>query len=75
MSAKDMCLIKKIPELIKTGLTSMKIEGRMKSEYYIANVVNDYRKTIDNYYSKKTNESKINILDINKVANRETELA
>jgi putative protease len=36
-----------MPELVKSGISSFKIEGRMKSEYYIATVANDYRKTID----------------------------
>ncbi|MBQ9011676.1 MAG: U32 family peptidase [Bacilli bacterium] len=46
---KDLSLIKYIPELIKMGVNSLKIEGRMRSGYYIATVVKVYRKVIDEY--------------------------
>ena len=49
MSSKDMCMIEHIPELIKSGITSFKIEGRMKSAYYTAVVTNTYRMAIDKY--------------------------
>ncbi len=49
MSSKDLCLIKEIPEIIEMGVTSLKIEGRLKSEYYVASVVNAYRNAIDDY--------------------------
>ena len=42
-----MCMIEHIPELISAGVTSMKIEGRMKSAYYAAAVTNAYRHAID----------------------------
>ena len=48
-SSKDMCLIKEIPEIIEMGLDSIKIEGRLKTEYYLASVVNAYRNAIDDY--------------------------
>ena len=47
MNSKDMCMIEHIPEMIKAGITSFKIEGRAKSAYYVAVVVNAYRKAID----------------------------
>ena len=50
LSSKDLCLIKRIPEIIKMGVTSGKIEGRLKSEYYLASVVNVYRNAIDDCY-------------------------
>ncbi len=50
MSAKDMNQVTNIPKLIEAGIDSFKIEGRMKSEYYIATVVNTYKKIIDEYY-------------------------
>ena len=64
MSSKDLCLIKDIPEIIDLGVTSLKIEGRLKSEYYVASVVNAYRNAIDDYlanpegydYTKYLNE-------------------
>lgn len=49
MSSKDLCLIKDIPEIVEMGITSLKIEGRLKSEYYLASVVNAYRNAIDDY--------------------------
>lgn len=52
MSSKDLCLIKSIPEIIEMGITSLKIEGRLKSEYYLASVVNAYRNAIDDYIKK-----------------------
>ena len=49
MSSKDMCTIEMIPELIEAGISSFKIEGRMKSAYYTAVVTNAYRMAIDAY--------------------------
>ena len=49
-NSKDLCMIDHIPELIKAGVSSLKIEGRMKSGYYVAAVVAAYRKAIDSYY-------------------------
>lgn len=54
-NSKDLCLIEHIPELIGAGLTSLKIEGRMKSLYYVANVVRVYREAIDSYYENPDN--------------------
>ena len=48
-SSKDMCLVKEIPEIIELGVNSLKIEGRLKTEYYLASVVNAYRNAIDDY--------------------------
>ncbi len=47
MNSRDMCMIEHIPELIDAGVTSFKIEGRMKSAYYTAVVTNAYRHAID----------------------------
>ena len=63
-SSKDLCLIKEIPEIIEMGVDSLKIEGRLKTEYYLASVVNAYRAAIDDYkkdpenydYTKYLNE-------------------
>ena len=49
-SSKDLCLIKEIPEIIEMGIDSLKIEGRLKTEYYLASVVNSYRNAIDSYF-------------------------
>lgn len=53
--SKDLSMIKYIPDMINLGITSFKIEGRMRSLYYIATVVSVYRKIIDNYYNNKDN--------------------
>lgn len=50
MNSKDLCMIEHIPELIEAGVCSAKIEGRMKSIFYIAEVISAYRKAIDSYY-------------------------
>ena len=49
MNSRDMCLIEHIPELVKAGINSFKIEGRAKSAYYTAVSVNAYRCAIDSY--------------------------
>ena len=48
-NSKDLCMIEYIPELLESGLYSLKIEGRMKSIYYVANTVRVYRKALDEY--------------------------
>jgi len=55
MSSKDMCMVEHIPELIEAGISSFKIEGRMKSAYYTAVVTNAYRAAIDGYMNDKQN--------------------
>ena len=47
MNSNDMCMIEHLPELIDAGITSFKIEGRMKSAYYAAAVTNAYRHALD----------------------------
>ena len=53
LNSKDLCLALYMDEIIKAGVTSFKIEGRMKSPYYLACVVNTYRKVIDGILTKK----------------------
>jgi putative protease len=48
LNSKDLCLIKSLPDLIKAGVTSFKIEGRAKSVYYLANIVGLYKQAIEN---------------------------
>ncbi len=50
MNSKDLCMLEYIPELAQAGISSLKIEGRMKSIFYVASVVGAYRKAIDAYY-------------------------
>ena len=54
-NSKDLCMIEYIPELVKAGITSFKIEGRMKSAYYVASVVRAYRMAIDSYLEDPEN--------------------
>ena len=49
MNSRDLCMIDRIPDLADAGVTSLKIEGRMKSMYYVATVVSAYRAAIDEY--------------------------
>ena len=48
-SSRDLCLIKELPEIIDMGIDSLKIEGRLKTEYYVASIVNVYRNAINDY--------------------------
>lgn len=50
-NSKDLCMLQHIPELAEAGIASLKIEGRMKSIFYIAHVVKAYRQAIDAYYA------------------------
>lgn len=52
-NSKDLCLIDHIPELIEAGIDSLKIEGRIKTSYYVATVVRAYRMAIDAYYENQ----------------------
>lgn len=55
MNAKDLCMIDHIPELVESGIDSFKIEGRMKSEFYVASIVKAYREALDSYFEDKEN--------------------
>lgn len=48
-NSKDLCMIEHIDKLIESGLSSLKIEGRVKSEFYVATVIAAYRRAIDSY--------------------------
>ena len=49
-NSKDLCMIEHIPELLESGIDSLKIEGRMKTALYVATVARTYRKAIDDYH-------------------------
>lgn len=49
-NSKDLCMIEYIPELVKAGIDSFKVEGRMKTALYVATVARTYRKAIDDYF-------------------------
>lgn len=72
-SAKDLMMASNIKELIETGITSLKVEGRMRSNYYVATVINTYRNMIDDYYSGVLSQDKLDyyIKVLERVANRE----
>ncbi|MBL4931988.1 peptidase U32 family protein [Clostridium paridis] len=55
MNSKDLCMIEHIPELMESGIYSFKIEGRMKSAYYVAAIVKSYRAAIDAYMADPEN--------------------
>ncbi|QHI73696.1 peptidase U32 family protein [Aminipila terrae] len=55
LNSRDLCMIDHIPELINSGIVSAKIEGRMKSVFYVATIVSAYRKAIDAYYADPEN--------------------
>lgn len=50
-NSKDMCLLPYLPDVIASGVDSLKIEGRMKSVHYAASVVKAYREAIDSYFA------------------------
>jgi len=49
-NSKDLCMIEHIPELLDAGVKSFKIEGRMKTSFYVGSVVKAYRQAIDDYF-------------------------
>lgn len=69
---KDLSMLRYIPEMIDLGITSFKIEGRMRSIYYLATVIKTYRQAIDEYFEQKYvyNLDKEHIL--RNVANRDS---
>lgn len=76
MNSKDLCMINYIPELVEAGVDSFKIEGRVKSEYYVATVINQYRRAIDDYYEdiekyKFNRDNNIYLEEIMKVSHRD----
>ena len=54
-NSRDMCMIEHIPELVKAGVSSFKIEGRAKSSYYVAVTTNAYRHAVDDYFAEGEN--------------------
>ena len=55
MNSKDLCMIEHVDDLIKAGIASLKIEGRVKSDYYLATTIRSYRMAIDAYYEDPSN--------------------
>lgn len=70
-SSKDLCLINQISTILDMGIESLKIEGRLKTDYYLATIIRSYRQAIDEYYEDKKNWSaKKYIEEIEKVKTR-----
>ena len=72
MNSKDLCGISHIPDLLKIGVDSLKIEGRMKSLHYIATVCYSYRMIIDDYYNNCLKDFAYYEQEILKAENRKT---
>lgn len=72
-NSKDLCMINHIEEIIKSGITTLKLEGRMKTESYLSTIVRTYRMAIDEFY-KNPNDFKVNPIwmeEIKKTTHRE----
>lgn len=67
LSLKDMCTLEMLPELIRAGIDSFKIEGRMKSPEYAAGVTAIYRKYIDRYYTYPEQDIKADSQDMHRL--------
>ena len=74
MCSKDLCMLEYIPNMIDIGVRSLKVEGRMRSIYYIAMVINTYRKAIDEYYNGTMTKEKLEKYkkELDRVANRDS---
>ena len=74
MSCKDLSLIKCLRDMIDIGISSLKVEGRMRSNYYIATVISTYRQAIDDYYRGILSDERIEYYSkiLNRVANRDS---
>lgn len=70
LNSKDLCLINNIKDLYDAGINSFKIEGRMKSNYYVATITNAYRRAIDDFYNNIKRDFDY-ISELQKTSNRE----
>ncbi|MDU5650918.1 MAG: peptidase U32 family protein, partial [Clostridium perfringens] len=70
LSPKDICTIENVEDLIKTGTSSLKVEGRMKRPEYVAGVIESYREAIDNSYRNIKKSQEGNKLKLKKLFNR-----
>ena len=73
LATKDLNMARYVTELIDMGVASLKVEGRMRSHYYLATVIGTYRKIIDDYYNNELTDEKLEYYEkvLSKVANRE----
>ena len=72
-NSKDLCMIEHVDKLIEAGVSSFKIEGRVKSEFYVATVVKAYRQAIDAYFEDPENYKfdPENLAELKKVSHRD----
>lgn len=70
LSSKDLRIVNQIKDLIESNVASLKIEGRMKSEYYLATIIQTYRKIIDDIYEDRLDKPSTYIKEMNKAASR-----
>ncbi len=69
MNSKDLSMVEHIPDLMEAGINSLKIEGRMKSIFYVATIVRAYRRAMDAFWNKETlNQEEME--EVFKVSNR-----
>ena len=69
LNSKDLCLINHLKDLSEAGISSLKVEGRMKSTYYVATIINAYRRAIDDLYNNR--EPSFNYIEeVEKSSNR-----
>ncbi len=71
LSPKDTCMIENVEDLIKSGTSSLKVEGRMKRPEYVAGVTESYREAIDNVYNKMNKSQENNKKKLLRLFNRE----
>ncbi len=70
MNSRDLCLVEQLPQLISAGVDSFKVEGRMKSLYYVATVARIYRDAIDRLWADPTDIDPIWLEELEKVSHR-----
>ncbi|MBQ5863369.1 MAG: U32 family peptidase, partial [Peptococcaceae bacterium] len=71
LSTRDLNMIHHLPDLIRAGVTSLKIEGRMKRPEYVATVVRQYRQAIDAYYAGSQFDKKLADKNLLQIFNRD----
>ena len=73
LSSKDLMMLDNLDKMIKMKIASLKVEGRMRSSYYIATVISTYREAIDNYYNNSLTKEKLDYYKkvLNRVSNRD----
>ena len=71
LNSYDMCMINHLDKLREAGIASVKVEGRMKSEYYVANIINAYRQALDYLYTHEAYDLPESIAnEVNKSSHR-----